>query len=133
MASMAESELNRALKHLGPLEGRIMRVVWEHRVEEPFSVRSVLARMPDLAYTTVMTTLARLADKGILTFTAATGRQPYRYRAAMTAGQFLIWSSRRDAQRMVERYGDLALAAFADRLDHLTAEQRERLQELIDS
>lgn len=132
MASMADGELTRALKHFGPLEGRIMRVVWERQVEEPFSVRSVLERMPDLAYTTVMTTLARLADKGILTFTPATGRQPFRYRATMAPGQFLIWASRRDAQRMVERYGDLALATFADRLDHLTAAQRERLQKLID-
>jgi len=56
-----------ALDQLGPLEARIMRLVWDRQVEQPvFVVRTILALMPDLAYTTVMTTLNRLAEKGIL-------------------------------------------------------------------
>jgi hypothetical protein len=49
----------------------------------------------------------------------------------MDPDQFLAWSIRRDAQRMVERYGDLALSAFADQVDQLTPEERERLRTLI--
>jgi predicted transcriptional regulator len=128
---VADEHLDVALKQFGSLGARIMREIWEGRVEEPFTVRTVLARMPDLAYNTVMTILSRLATRGVLTFTPASGRNPYQYRAAMDPEQFLAWSIRRDAQRMVERYGDLALSAFADELDQLTPEERERLHRLI--
>ena len=129
---MTDEDLDVALRHFGPLGARIMREIWEGRVEQPFTVRSVMARMPELAYNTVMTILSRLATRGVLTFTPASGRNPYQYRAAMDPEQFLAWSIRRDAQRMVERYGDLALSAFADQLDQLTPEQRERLRRLIE-
>ena len=129
---MTDEHLDIALQQFGSLGARIMREVWEGRVDEPFTVRSVLARMPDLAYNTVMTILSRLATRGVLTYTPATGRNPYQYRAAMNPEQFVAWSIRRDAQRMVERYGDLALSAFADQLDHLTPDERERLRGLIE-
>ncbi|WP_425307712.1 BlaI/MecI/CopY family transcriptional regulator [Ammonicoccus fulvus] len=52
---------------LGELESRVMDVLW--RVREPSSVRDVhteLAIHRDLAYTTVMTVLDRLAKKGLV-------------------------------------------------------------------
>jgi predicted transcriptional regulator len=56
-------------KLLGPLEAEVMEVVWA--ASRPLAVRDVLAtvnrrRRDALAYTTVMTVMARLADKGIL-------------------------------------------------------------------
>lgn len=55
-------------RYLGPLELRIMTDVWEHG---PSTVNDVLTRLNEsgvnkLVYNTVMTTLARLADKGYL-------------------------------------------------------------------
>src|SRR5438309_1866288 len=58
--------LEAALRLLGPLEGRIMRQVWTGALTEPFVVRDVQRLLPDLAYTTLMTTLNRLGDKEIL-------------------------------------------------------------------
>src|SRR5260370_41796515 len=54
---------------LGPLEGQVMEVLWA--AGEPLSVRAVLedlngARDQALAYTTVMTVMARLAEKDVL-------------------------------------------------------------------
>jgi predicted transcriptional regulator len=130
---LPNSQIETALEQLGPLESRIMRVVWEGRVRERFVVRSVLTLMPELAYTTIMTTLNRLAEKGILRVTSVTGQRAHVYQAAMDPAGFLVWASRRDADHMVERYGDLALAAFADRIDQLSPVQRERLRRLVES
>ncbi len=58
-----------------------MKVIWDGRVREPFIVRDVLALTPELAYTTVMTTLNRLADKGLLRMTKMGSHQPHKYRA----------------------------------------------------
>ena len=129
---MTDRRLDVALKQFGPLGARIMREIWDGGVEEPFTVRSVQARMPELAYNTVLTILTRLATRGVLTFTPASGRNPYQYRAAMDPEQFLVWAVRRDAERMVARYGEVALSAFGEQLDQLTPEQRERLHGLIE-
>jgi len=49
---------------LGPLETRVLELLWEQ--QRMFTVRQVQATFPDLAYTTLMTTLDRLYRKGIL-------------------------------------------------------------------
>lgn len=53
-------------KILGPLEAEIMQIVW---LEKRCSVKQVhdqLAQDREIAYTTVMTTMRRLAKKGVL-------------------------------------------------------------------
>ena len=125
-----EDKLARALSLLGPLEGRLMKLIWDGRVREPFVVRDVLARTPELAYTTVMTTLNRLADKGLLEVTKVTSHQAHKYRANGGVMEFLADSGRAEVDRLVERYGDAALAAFADRLDRLSPSTREALKRL---
>jgi len=126
----SRASLDRALDLLGPLEARIMRAVWTGQVPEPFAVRDVRAHMPELAYTTVMTTLRRLAEKGLLVADATLGKRAYDYRPAGTPQAFLATASHREAQDVIDRYGDAALAAFAARLDALTPEQRKRLEGL---
>ena len=123
-------DVERAVALLGPLEGKVMRAVWTGRVSDTFVVRDVQTLMPKLAYTTVMTTLRRLADKGLLTAKAEPGRRAHEYRAAGTAGEYLARASHDEAAQFVARYGDAALSAFAARLADLTPEQRRRLEDL---
>lgn len=49
---------------LGPLEWRVLQALWTRR--EPASVRDLTPEFPDIAYTTLMTTLDRLHRKGVL-------------------------------------------------------------------
>lgn len=120
--------LEKALALLGPLEGRIMREVWTGGVPPLFVVRDMQARMPDLAYTTVMTTLGRLAQKGLLRSAHINGQRAYGYAATGTPEDSVVASSLREVADVVDRYGDVALSAFAARLEALTPAQRERLQ-----
>lgn len=122
--------LERSLSLLGPLEGRIMREVWTGSVPEPFVVRDVQTRMPELAYTTVMTTVNRLADKGLLDVQPIKGQRAHVYRLATSPEVFLERASREQVERVVERFGDAAMAAFAERLNRLSPEQLRRLKEL---
>ena len=68
---------------LGDLEREVMAQLWS--AGEPLTVRQVhdrLSRDRDLAYTTVMTVLDRLAKKGVVTQQKAD--RAYRYAAAQT-------------------------------------------------
>jgi predicted transcriptional regulator len=122
--------LKQALAQLGPLEARIMRAVWTGAVREPFVVRDVNAQMTELAYTTVMTTVNRLADKGLLHADASKQGRAIAYRSAGDPHTYLAAASRHQVDQMVEELGDAALAAFAARLESLSPERRRRLKEL---
>jgi predicted transcriptional regulator len=122
--------LKQALAQLGPLEARIMRAVWTGAVREPFVVRDVNAQMAELAYTTVMTTVNRLADKGLLRADSGKRGRAIAYRAAGAPRAFLASASRHQVDQLVNDFGDAALAAFAARLDSLSSERRKRLKEL---
>ena len=68
---------------LGDLEREVMTQLWD--AGEPLTVRQVherLSRQRDLAYTTVMTVLDRLAKKGVVTQQKAD--RAYRYVPAQT-------------------------------------------------
>ena len=125
-----DDPLRRARMLLGPLEARLMELIWAGRVAEPFIVRDVLALTPELAYTTVMTTLNRLADKGLLDVSKAKRHQAHRYKTKGGVQEFVDSSGRAEVEHLVERYGDAALAAFADRLDRLSPATREALRRL---
>jgi len=64
LAIAAEVALNRRAP-LGPLEMKVLEFVWTQECE--LTVRDVQAAFPDLAYTTLMTTLDRLFQKRFLT------------------------------------------------------------------
>lgn len=94
---------------LGPLEAEIMQAMWQ--AGSALSVREVLDRLNDgreapLAYTTVMTVMARLAEKDILR-RARHGRG-YRYQAAVTDEASIAVRS------VVRDFGEAAVAQFVD-------------------
>src|SRR6266849_8937843 len=107
-----------------------MKLIWDGRVRETFIVRDVLGLTPGLAYTTVLTTLNRLAEKGLLSVTKMGSHQPHQYRANGGMKDFLADSGRAEVDRLVELYGDAALAAFAARLDRLSPAMRQALKRL---
>ena len=129
MTARSTPAARRALTLLGPLEAEIMGAAWSSTLREPFAVRDV-ALLPRLAYTTVMTTVQRLATKGLLTGVAGRGPHGHRYTVRETPDVFLRRMSQREAQTAVDRFGDAALAAFADQLDKLSDAQRARLDRL---
>lgn len=123
-------DLDRALQLLGPLERRIMHAVWSGAVPGTFSGRQMLGKVPGIAYTTVTTTLNRLAEKGLLSVEAASGPRPFTYRATGQPADFLASASEREVAELLERYGDAALAAFLVKVDDLPADIRLRLEAL---
>jgi predicted transcriptional regulator len=129
----APTATSRALALLGPLEAAIMASAWSRRLSTPFVVRDAADLLPHLAYTTVMTTVQRLAAKGLLTGSPRGGPHGHQYTLRESPAEFLQRMSQAQVQAAVDRFGDAALAAFAAQLDGLTAQQRARLNRLAES
>jgi predicted transcriptional regulator len=127
---MANDRMERALGLLGPLEARLMRAIWTDSVQQPFVVRDLLETAPGLAYTTVMTTLNRLAAKGLLSIDDRTGQRAYHYRTAATPDQFLVQVSREHVDRLFEQFGESIVPALVERLRQLDPDHLEPLREL---
>jgi predicted transcriptional regulator len=97
---------------LGPTETAIMNVLWSY--DAPMTIQQVhtVLLFRGLAYTTVMTTMDRLAEKGILTRGdggAGVGGA-YRYMPALTRGALLAASVEQLCGSLGADCGDRALA-----------------------
>ena len=72
---------------MGPTEARLMDLAWEKKSLTVKEALFYMGRKTDLAYTTVMTILSRLADKGLLKKTRD-GRQ-FVYTPAVGKAEFI--------------------------------------------
>ncbi|MEJ2076683.1 MAG: BlaI/MecI/CopY family transcriptional regulator [Acidobacteriota bacterium] len=116
---------------VGPLEYRLLRILWK---ESPQTARQVMDELNrkyrrDLKYTTIMTLLTRLADKGLLAVDRE--RQPFQFRPAVSRENLV----RQRLQEFVDlffdgRPADLALRLVAE--SEFSDESIERLEEMLD-
>ncbi|MBS3909752.1 MAG: BlaI/MecI/CopY family transcriptional regulator [Actinobacteria bacterium] len=114
-------------KMLGDLEADIMELVWE---KDPASVREIhgiLERDREIAYTTVMTVMSRLAEKNIL-FQERNGKQ-YLYRALLSKEEFNQTMFASVFNGFHEDLGKQALSFFVENIteDTATLDELERL------
>lgn len=114
---------------LGDLEAPIMRLMW---TRGPASVREILDALNTggrtLAYTTVMTVMSRLAEKGLLS-RERRGKM-HVYQPTTTQEGFLRQAAARRVQELVAEFGDLAMAQFLAEVTELTPERKRQLQHL---
>lgn len=127
----------KAPKKLGDLETDIMTVVWEKGEVSVQDVKDALEPERPLAYTTVMTVMSRLAEKGILNRNKEGRAYIYNPAASQksTAGSMLMALVRRlykgatgeAIAHLLEEEGDVDEAEL-DRLEKLIQAKRKRKQ-----
>ncbi len=114
---------------LGELEAAVMRVIWNHEEVTVREVLEVLQPTRVLAYTTVMTVMSRLVQKGLLT-TRKQGKTYY-YRATTTADEFMAQRAHAAVRNVLASFGDVALAQFLRELDEVDPERLAALRSLV--
>lgn len=117
---------------LGPLAAPIMRIAWSEREVTVRTVADLLEEETGRqhAYTTVMTILTRLHERGLLDRTKV-GRG-YVYRPVGDESEVLAAMGERAVDRLLEQYGTAALRRFAQHLSDLDPDLRARLLDLAD-
>jgi predicted transcriptional regulator len=116
--------------YLGPLERRVMERLWSGGPQTVGDILDAINSASDrrLAYTTVMTILVRLHEKGYAT-RVQTGRT-YTYEAAMDEPALAATVGRRELTRLIQRYGAASVAGFAEDLGTVGEPLAKRLREL---
>lgn len=100
---------------LGPLEEEVMEAVWKLGEVTVREVLTVLERSRPIAYTTVMTTMGRLADKGLLRRTES--HPAHRYKALVTRQQYADSTVESVLDWLIGQFGEPAVAYFLDRVE----------------
>lgn len=114
---------------LHELEAKVMEVVWQRGEATVRDVLTTLNRgSKERAYTTVMTIMARLDKKRLLT-RRRQGKSDL-YRPVMSREAYLEARAKADVDALVDEYGDLALVYFAEQVDGLDAKRLETLRKL---
>jgi len=110
-------------KLLGPLEAEIMHIIWAG--QRPYTGREVYKQIlaqRDLAYTTVMTTMVRLAEKGILIREATTPKHgrggTYVYTATVNEAAFIDQAITEVVQSLLRDYPAQVRRAIGVRHGH---------------
>lgn len=116
-------------KLLGELELTVMRVVWERGRVTVRDVLEALEPTRPLAYTTVMTVMSRLAEKGLL-HTEKQGKT-YFYRATFTEQELEVQAVGRMVQSLIADFGgEVAISQFVEKLSAVDPDKLARLAEL---
>lgn len=108
-----------------------MEEVWRQGGE--LTVRAVLAELnarsgKERAYTTIMTIMRRLDDKGLLE-RRRDGKTDV-YQALMSRDEYLEARANAEVAAVVAQYGDQALVHFAREMNKLDPKRREQLRRL---
>lgn len=113
---------------LGSLELEVMEFMWQADEATVRQVGKSINRIRPIAYTTVMTVMGHLVDKGLLTRTMEGKR--YHYRLTQSKSEFLYQASQRMIRTLVNDFGDLAIAGFLGEISKIDTDRLEQLRRL---
>jgi predicted transcriptional regulator len=119
---------------LGPLEAEVMQAVWDGGDVTVRDVQAALSRTRAVAYTTVMTTMGRLADKGFLR--RVESQPAHRYSALVAREEYARTAVKSVLDWLVGQFGDPAVAHFLDSPEadsQLIASLREAIARIEDA
>lgn len=122
---------NHTGKILGELEKDVMEIVWQSN--HPISVREVrevLSRQRKIAYTTVMTIMGRLAEKGVLT--RKLKNSSYLYQPLMSQEKFIAKAAHRIFATAVSDLGEEVASYFLKEIQKLHPKKRQELLKILD-
>lgn len=107
-----------------------MEIVWSQREVTVRDVHRKLAEKRSIAYTTVMTTMGRLTEKGILR--RVEDQPAHRYFPIVTKEQYASSTVKSVVDWLVNHFRDPAVAYFIDRVEEEDQAVIESLREAIE-
>lgn len=121
-------------RFFGPLESRIMELLWSSGELSIREVQSVLSQITPISVNAVMTVMNRLLEKGHLVKSAGgIGKtRGAKFRPSATKDEFLAEQMKAVSQGLIQEYGNLVVTHMIDVLDDADMEIIARLERKLD-
>lgn len=116
-------------RFFGPLESRIMEILWDGRER---SIKEVLHHLEDdkpINFNTVMTVMKRLTDKGILE-KRMQGRLSL-FRPIQSKEEFMEEQSKKLTENLLDEFGGLVINHMLDAIQDVDQELLDKLEQKI--
>ena len=120
---------SKSKKVLGPLEGEIMEIVWQQGTTTVSAVHKALRDKKDVAYTTVMTTMGRLAKKNLLN--QDTSASTYVYSPVLSHEDFGRYVVMGVLKALIDDYGDLVFECVGEIANEEGGSGKDRLRKAL--
>jgi predicted transcriptional regulator len=117
------------VKVLGPLEIEIMQIIWQDERSTVKKVHRKLSQHRDIACTTVMTTMSRLAEQGVLN--RHREGLAYIYTPAITEDDFIAMVVQQVLDGLLDDYSETAIDYMVDYLARRNPSELRRLQKTL--
>jgi len=118
-----------SFKRLGERELQILNTIWELNTASVSDVHGILSESEEIAYTTVMTTMKKLADKGYLSYDQSDKK--YVYRPEIKPGEVRS-GLLTDLISSAFRGSPLSLVRTLVQDESLSEKEREEIRQLIE-
>ncbi len=118
-------------KILGELEAEIMEIVWARREVTVRQVHHKLESKREIAYTTVMTVMSRLAEKGLLR--QIRSGMAFVYQPAYCKEEFMERSVRKVLRELVQDFSAPAIHQFVESVHETQPDKMAELAQLVES
>ncbi|KKU11888.1 MAG: Transcriptional repressor, CopY family [Parcubacteria group bacterium GW2011_GWC2_45_7] len=115
---------------LGMLEKAILEALWQRRAGTVRDILQIVGRRRDLAYTTVMTVMTRMTEKGYLSREELPNGS-FIYKPAYDRDAFYAKTSRVLFGEILRNFGSVAIAQFVDVLEEVDPRQLEELRQKL--
>lgn len=123
---MNENGLNR---FFGPLEAKIMEIIWNNEEMTIKDVQRVLEQEKMTNFNTVMTVMNRLVEKGILQ-KRSEGRSSV-YKPVQTRIDFLNAQSKEMTHELMDEFGNVVVSHMLDALEEVDEDLVAKLEQKI--
>ncbi|CAH0119530.1 hypothetical protein PAE9249_02034 [Paenibacillus sp. CECT 9249] len=117
----------------GPLEARIMDIIWASGTTTIRDVQTVLNQEEPISFNAVMTVMNRLLEKGLLRKNSqgsGRGRTTF-FQPVQSKEQFLSDQTKEVTHGLIREFGDLVVGHMIDALDEAVPEMIAKLQEKL--
>lgn len=117
-------------KVLGELESEIMEIIWcQKDAVKVKDITEILNKKRQIAYTTVMTIMTRLANKGVLI--RHLSGSSYLYKPKVTKKQFIAKAVHTIFSSTVSALGEEVLTHFMKEIQKVSPKKRQELLKML--
>lgn len=117
-------------KVLGELESEIMEIIWDQKgAVSVKDITEILSKRRQIAYTTVMTIMARLVNKGVLV--RHLSGPSYLYKPKVSKEQFISRAVHGIFSSAVSTLGEEVLAHFVKEIQKISPKKRQGLLRIL--
>lgn len=118
-------------KVLGELESQVMEIIWGQKEPVPVKeVACVLGKSRKIAYTTVMTIMSRLVNKGVLV--RHLKGSCYLYKAKRSKEEFIAKAIHGIFSSAVSTLGESVLTHFVKEIEKIDPKKRNELLKMLE-